>query len=435
MSYREIRNVVEMLRSLGYPKLVSMESFRKPNFPLVADILVWLSKRFDPESDVPTEFENEEQRIALIRNAAQFMALKANIKLNTKRLYQADGYAIKELLKITSLLYAALKENSFYDSEEESNKNTDLRDLEISYKVSVKLFSFRLYIHIRVFNFKANDFKRSRQLASEITTAGAKLYDLLSKEVDIRALRQISAGRQYEVSEVEAGIREAIAELKKEMTDTKQLIDNVSASESSLDAKIERRKVELDRYEKRLQTLKKVRPAFLEEFNELESELEKLFTQYSVRLRTLNYLERLVNNAEKLQLERQQVTTPKKLIETIPSDTTDSADLIGFDEKGNDSNSDMRQERPRPRTGGRSRAMRTSKPLGALNPLGSVSGSSEDVSSDTDTDDLLLDGDEPELAHSDDDSLGLELSGMEKAIPTGRKTSSSKMQNNSDDDF
>lgn len=36
-------------------------------------------------------------------------ATKAHIKLNTKRLYQADGYAVKEMLKITSVLYSAMK--------------------------------------------------------------------------------------------------------------------------------------------------------------------------------------------------------------------------------------------------------------------------------------------------------------------------------------
>lgn len=38
-----------------------------------------------------------------------FQATKAHIKLNTKRLYQADGYAVKEMLKITSVLYSAMK--------------------------------------------------------------------------------------------------------------------------------------------------------------------------------------------------------------------------------------------------------------------------------------------------------------------------------------
>lgn len=36
-------------------------------------------------------------------------ATKAHIKLNTKKLYQADGYAVKELLKVTSVLYNAMK--------------------------------------------------------------------------------------------------------------------------------------------------------------------------------------------------------------------------------------------------------------------------------------------------------------------------------------
>lgn len=38
-------------------------------------------------------------------------ATKAHIKLNTKRLYGADGYAVKELLKVTSVLYDAMKTN------------------------------------------------------------------------------------------------------------------------------------------------------------------------------------------------------------------------------------------------------------------------------------------------------------------------------------
>jgi hypothetical protein len=38
---------------------------------------------------------------------AQFMATETHVRLNTKRLYGADGYAVKELLKIASLLYNA----------------------------------------------------------------------------------------------------------------------------------------------------------------------------------------------------------------------------------------------------------------------------------------------------------------------------------------
>ena len=36
-------------------RLISLENFRQPNFPLVAEMLVWLVKRFEPSADLPTE--------------------------------------------------------------------------------------------------------------------------------------------------------------------------------------------------------------------------------------------------------------------------------------------------------------------------------------------------------------------------------------------
>jgi clusterin-associated protein 1 len=50
-----------------------------------------------------------------------FQATKAHIKLNTKKLYGADGYAVKELLKVTSVLYSAMKTNLTEEDAESSN--------------------------------------------------------------------------------------------------------------------------------------------------------------------------------------------------------------------------------------------------------------------------------------------------------------------------
>ena len=52
-------------------------------------------------------------------------ATKAHIRLNTKRLYQAEGYAVKELLKISSVLYNAMKTKELSGQEagqEESSR-------------------------------------------------------------------------------------------------------------------------------------------------------------------------------------------------------------------------------------------------------------------------------------------------------------------------
>ncbi|GAX86265.1 hypothetical protein CEUSTIGMA_g13677.t1 [Chlamydomonas eustigma] len=45
MSFRDLRSFTEVMRSLGFPRLISMENFRTPNFELVAECLYWLVQR------------------------------------------------------------------------------------------------------------------------------------------------------------------------------------------------------------------------------------------------------------------------------------------------------------------------------------------------------------------------------------------------------
>ena len=75
-------------------------------------MLVWLVRRFEPNADIPTDTDTEQDRVMLVRSVVQFMATKAHIKLNPKKLYQSDGYAVKELIKVSSVLYSAMKINT-----------------------------------------------------------------------------------------------------------------------------------------------------------------------------------------------------------------------------------------------------------------------------------------------------------------------------------
>uniref|UniRef100_A0ACB8FKC4 Clusterin-associated protein 1 n=1 Tax=Sphaerodactylus townsendi TaxID=933632 RepID=A0ACB8FKC4_9SAUR len=203
MSFRDLRNFTEMMRALGYPRLISMENFRTPNFWLVSEILLWLVKRYEPQSDIPSDVETEQDRVFFIKAVAQFMmknqqppgsqplfisstellkqtsemleATKAHIKLNTKKLYQADGYAVKELLKITTVLYNAMK-----------TKGIDAINMD---EEDVGKFKFDLGSRI-------SELKAARHLASEITSKGASVYDLLGKEVELRAAAHITLLKQ-----------------------------------------------------------------------------------------------------------------------------------------------------------------------------------------------------------------------------------------------
>lgn len=210
MSYKDIKNFCEMARVLGYPRLISVENFRQPNFQLLAELLKWLVKRYDPQADIPTDIDTESDRILFIKSVAQFMATKAHIKLNTKKLYQADGYVVKELLKMTSVLYNALKLNQNDNQEENINSN-----LSMTFDISSQI----------------GDLRRARELASEITSKGASIYDLLGREVDLRDMRTYTINRNLEISDVEKGIRDAIKACQRDGEKTATMLDNIHLDE------------------------------------------------------------------------------------------------------------------------------------------------------------------------------------------------------------
>jgi clusterin-associated protein 1 len=71
----------------------------------VADILYWLAQKYDPQSDISDDINEEKDRVEFMRSIVNLFAVKARIKLNPKKLYQADAEAVSEILKIASVLY------------------------------------------------------------------------------------------------------------------------------------------------------------------------------------------------------------------------------------------------------------------------------------------------------------------------------------------
>ena len=283
MSYREVRNFTEMMHTLGYPRLISMENFRQPNFSLVAEILTWLIQRYDPSADIVTDIETEQDRVIFIKSAAQLMATKAHIKLNTKKLFGADGYAVKELLKITSVLYSAMRSNE--DKTGSESESTSVHNQLMS---------------------KSTDLKACRQLASEITTKGANLYKLLGQEVDLREARLSAISRSVDIDEIERGIENSIAAVNAEIQRMNQRMDNAASDEANLEVKIEKKRQELERNKKRLQSLANVRPAYMDEYERLESELQRQYEVYVEKFRNLAYLELQLEDHKQVERDRQE---------------------------------------------------------------------------------------------------------------------------------
>ncbi|KAF1385564.1 hypothetical protein PFLUV_G00109070 [Perca fluviatilis] len=396
MSFRDLRNFTEMMRALGYPRLISMENFRTPNFTLVAEILIWLVKRYEPQMDIPTDVDTESDRIFFIKAVAQFMATKAHIKVNTKRLYQADGYAVKEMLKITSVLYSAMKTKQMALGEliEEDNSK----------------FKFDL-------SSRVSDLKAARQLASEVTSKGASLYDLLGKEVDLREMRTAAIARPLEINETEKALRAAIKEVLQSVEETKDMLSNVVSDETSLDAKIEKKKQELERNRKRLQTLQSVRPAFMDEYEKIEEDLQKQYETFVEKFRNLCFLESQLDEYHRLEQERfEEAENMMRMMQHVLREEEEERDLTRSSLKDEDSDMDVpedegsdsdmdesRPSKPRPTQNG-IMAGRRARFIG--NMQGGDSDETEDSEIDVDEDDEDDDeGEEEEGKDLEDNSL------------------------------
>ena len=152
MSFRELQNFCEMMRSLGYPRTISMENFRVANFKLVAEVIYWLATRFDKKVDISDNIEDEKARVEFIRAACSFFYNNLKIKLNSKKLYAADGHAVQELLKVIQVLYNAKKSVSFqndYEVGQELDITSKKNDLNTIKELSQEIVDLGLNVIIK----------------------------------------------------------------------------------------------------------------------------------------------------------------------------------------------------------------------------------------------------------------------------------------------
>ncbi|KAI5634872.1 clusterin-associated protein-1 domain-containing protein [Phthorimaea operculella] len=333
MSYRDLRNFSEAMRALGFPRPISLESFRTPNWELVEECMRWLAARLEPDTVLAGGKDSMEQRVALVTHAAQLFHSRANLKLNGKKLYGADGWAVRELLKVAALLRTALESPPPDDQRAESG--------HFNYDVSSRLA----------------EIKQARALATDITAQGAFLYDLLAKEPENKEHREQALARPLDMSAMEACLRRALDAVAERVTSAKEQIDNVAASEAALDAKLERRRAELQRAEKRLHTVQKIKPAYQGELTALEGEIETLWDQYVLRYRCVEQLKHQLSMLESAQAEaaEEQQAAIMQLIhkyeaEDVLGKLSDSEDMDSSDDEKD--LSEVKQPRPatRPKT-------------------------------------------------------------------------------------
>jgi len=281
-----------------------VDNFRDPNFELVADCLYWMVKRYDPTFNIGDDIDTEDDRVNFITGISRQMLLKARVKLNCKRLYAADGRAVKELLKLARILYDAHQ----YQPSEEGKDEPGAAMAN-----------------------KAKDVKGARALAPDITESGAKLYDLLGSEIELREDRNRALSFLDAISNtmastnehqfMERKIKDLISSSSDQMETMKRQVSELAQDQKALKARLAKKQQDLNRNEKRLKSLSTVRPAFMDEYERHEQELQHKYQIYLQKFRNLDYLEhelKLLNEVEHTRMadkDRQMARLQKRLRE------------------------------------------------------------------------------------------------------------------------
>lgn len=171
---------------------------------------------------------------------------------------------------------------------------------------------------------KLHNLKAARVLATEITESGAKLYDLLGQEKELKDSRDKalefleSISRNLDTNTEQVYIEKCIGNIidnqTKKMTEMEDTVKQLKLDEGELRNKLTRRKQELERAEKRLKGIENVKPEYQEEYERLESELERFYTVYVEKFTNIDYLEHeldMYNMKDSLRRQHQQEVIDK----------------------------------------------------------------------------------------------------------------------------
>lgn len=111
-----------------------------------------------------------------------------------------------------------------------------------------------------------------------------------------------------EISHIEREVAQAIEQLRGRVKTMRGNLEGYRSDETNLLAKIEKKKLELDRAEKRLKSLNTVRPAYMDEYERVEAELIGVYEQYTERFRNVAFLEQQLDELNREEQGRYEET-------------------------------------------------------------------------------------------------------------------------------
>eukprot|EP00922_Rhytidocystis_sp_ex-Travisia-forbesii_P005873 GHVS01008525.1.p1 GENE.GHVS01008525.1~~GHVS01008525.1.p1 ORF type:complete len:451 (-),score=41.33 GHVS01008525.1:615-1967(-) len=318
LAFRQLR---EALKQLGYPRLISADTFRTPNFELVAEILDWFVRRYDPRCSLTDDITTEDERVKFVKAVVKFFGARARLQFDARKVYASDATAIPELLKIARLLLVA-QDTQIPDDDETDLVNEHAVRLPGSRPGPSAVRHVEEQKEIEnVSPSKLQAAQNAREISSDLVESGAALYDALDKHDD-PALREprlhavsflenlsLSLDSSAEYDSLKRVIRETIQCDNQTASQLRVTCKELEKDLERLSSQNEKKEHEIERAEKRLGSLQTVKPAFLEEYDRKEKNLVQCYAIYMQTYRNLDYLEHqldLLNSQEQEQMEENQ---------------------------------------------------------------------------------------------------------------------------------
>ena len=278
----QLNQLIEHLKQLHYPQSnqLTQTSFKQYNFKQTQSILNYLLYKLDKNISINNDAVGHEQRVSYLQSIASIFYAQLKIKLNLKLLYKSDIFVVKELLKITKILIAAQKLS--YNNKMSSNINSAnlqsvstqfMSDMSTGHELSTELINTGEKLD-KLLEYESNEYSHKR---SDIINIIASLNTLSTNECIQLLHRNIIDYIQYK--------RVQINEVSMKLNELRSTIKNNHE-------KYTKKMIEYTRLEKRLDTLKKLRPSYLTEYNTIELSIRELYHEYIDKyklLQSINY--------------------------------------------------------------------------------------------------------------------------------------------------
>lgn len=119
---------------------------------------------------------------------------------------------------------------------------------------------------------KVSNLKSHKVLSNEICDLGTRLYDAISKEPELRAVRtqaltflESMSGFNGEGDQafIEKSVKQIMQQQNESMAEMTKYVSNMERDQKNLEEKLKKKSAELERAEKRYRSLITVKPAFM----------------------------------------------------------------------------------------------------------------------------------------------------------------------------